>query len=175
MTEFEDEYSASIDEPRALPPPQLDLDDMLTQLSPADPICLPATATVHDAVQRMLARRQAGVLVVDGAGRLAGIFTERDVLLRVIAKDLDVRATALGAVMTPNPEALSREDRVAYALHCMSVAGYRTIPIVDAEGRPVGIVTVTDVVRWLADLFPEAVLNLPPGDRLKRPTDVDAG
>jgi CBS domain-containing protein len=176
MTEFEDEYSASLDEDRrGAEHPQLDLDDTLVQLSPADPICLPATASVHDAVQRMLARRQAGVLVVDEAGRLAGIFTERDVLLRVIARDLDVRRTLLGAVMTPNPEALSRDDRVAYALHCMSVAGYRTIPIVDAERHPVGIVTVTDVVRWLADLFPEAVLNLPPGDRLKRPSDVDAG
>ncbi len=175
MSEFEDEYSASIDDRRETPPPQLNLDDTLTQLSPADPICLPATATVHDAVQRMLARRQAGVLVVDDAGRLSGIFTERDVLMRVIGRDLDARRTPLSDVMTPNPEALSLEDRVAYALHGMSVAGYRTIPIVDAEHRPVGVITVTDVVRWLADLFPEAVLNLPPGDRLKRPTDVDAG
>ena len=175
MSEFEDEYSASIDDRRELPPPQLNLDDTLTQLSPADPICLPATATVHDAVQRMLARRQAGVLVVDDAGRLSGIFTERDVLMRVIGKDLDVRRTPLSEVMTPNPEALLLEDRVAYALHGMSVAGYRTIPIVDAERRPLGVITVTDVVRWLADLFPEAVLNLPPGDRLKRPADVDAG
>ena len=176
MTEFEDEYSASLDHaPRDEEQVPLDLDDTLTRLAPADPICLPATASVHEAVQRMLARRQAGVLVVDEAGRLSGIFTERDVLLRVIARDLDVRATALASVMTPNPEALSRDDRVAYALHCMSVAGYRTIPIVDDQGRPIGIVTVTDVVRWLADLFPEAVLNLPPGDRLKRPGDVDSG
>jgi CBS domain-containing protein len=176
MTEFEDEYSASLeDSARDDDHPRLDLDDTLLQLAPADPICLPASASVRDAVQRMLARRQAGVLVVDEAGRLVGIFTERDVLLRVIARDLDVGRTLLGAVMTPNPEALSRDARVAYALHCMSVAGYRTIPIVDAERHPVGIVTVTDVVRWLADLFPEAVLNLPPGDRLKRPSDVDAG
>jgi CBS domain-containing protein len=57
----------------------------------------------------------------------------------------------------------------------MSVAGYRTIPLVDAEGRPIGVVTVSDVVRWLAGLFPEAVLNLRPGDVLKHPHEVDAG
>jgi CBS domain-containing protein len=178
MTEFEDEYSASIDMPdkaRATQGAHLNLDDTLTQLSPADPICLSAKATVHEAVQRMLARRQAGVLVVDEADHLIGIFTERDVLLRVIGKDLDVHRTPLGSVMTPNPEALSLGDRVAYALNCMSVAGYRTIPVVDADHRPIGVVTVTDVVRWLADLFPEAILNLPPGDRMKRPSEVDSG
>jgi hypothetical protein len=48
----------------------------------------------------------------------------------------------------------------------MYAAGYRTGPPVDADRRPVGIVTVNDVVKWLAELFPEAVLNLRPGDRL---------
>jgi CBS domain-containing protein len=123
----------------------------------------------------MLARRQAGVLVTDAQGRLVGIFTERDVLTRVVGRDLDARRTHLGEVMTRNPQALSANDRVAYAIHCMSVAGYRTIPLVDGEGRPLGVVTVNDVVRWLAGLFPEAVLNLRPGDALKRPHEVDAG
>jgi CBS domain-containing protein len=57
----------------------------------------------------------------------------------------------------------------------MSVAGYRTVPLVDAERRPLGVVTVSDVIRWLAGLFPEAILNLPPGDTLKRPHEIDAG
>jgi CBS domain-containing protein len=77
--------------------------------------------------------------------------------------------------MTPNPEALAARDRIAYAVHCMSVAGYRTVPLVDADRRPIGVVTVSDVIRWLAQLFPEAVLNLPPGDVLKRPQEMDAG
>jgi CBS domain-containing protein len=144
-------------------------------LSPAAPVCLRETATVHEAVQAMLSHRQAGVLVVDGQGRLRGIFTERDVLTRIVGKGLDARTTPLKAVMTPNPEALSASHRVAYAVHCMSVAGYRTVPLVDEGGRPVGVVTVSDVIRWLAHLFPEAVLNLPPGDTLKHPEEIDAG
>src|SRR5206468_11249337 len=103
------------------------------------PICLSEAATVHDAVKTMLAHRRAGVLVTDGEGRLVGIFTERDVLTRVVGRDLDARRTPLGEVMTRNPEALAASDRVAYAIHCMSVAGYRTIPLVDAERRPIGI------------------------------------
>ncbi|PYN15521.1 MAG: CBS domain-containing protein [Candidatus Rokuibacteriota bacterium] len=130
---------------------------------------------MHDAVAAMLAKRQAGVLVIDADGRLTGIFTERDVLTRVVGRDLDTRLTPLGAVMTRNPEAVSPRDRIAYALNRMSVAGYRTIPVVDAETRPIGVVTVTDFIRWLVDLFPEAVLNIRPGDAIKRPHEVDAG
>ena len=151
------------------------LNDKVAVLGPAEPVCLRESATVQEAVERMLAHRQAGVLVVDAADRLIGIFTERDVLTRVVGKDLDARRTPLSAVMTHNPEALTARDRVAYAVHCMSVAGYRTIPLVDPEGRPIGIVTVSDVVRWLANLFPEATLNLRPGDTIKNPHEVDAG
>ena len=151
------------------------LDDTIRVLGPAEPICLRESATVSEAIDRMLARRQAGALIVDGDGRLVGIFTERDVLTRVAGQGRDARQTRLGEVMTRQPEALSVGSRVAYAVHCMSVAGYRTVPLVDAEGRPIGIVTATDVIRWLAGLFPEAVLNLPPGDTLKRPHEIDAG
>jgi len=153
--EFEDEYSATIDDDLRKTPDDLRessdalLNDTIAVLSPAEPICLSETATVHDAVGTMLARRQAGVLVTSREGRLAGIFTERDVLTRVVGRDLDARKTPLGEVMTKNPEALTATDRVAYAIHCMSVAGYRTIPLVDGEGRPIGVVTVSDVVRWL--------------------------
>jgi CBS domain-containing protein len=77
--------------------------------------------------------------------------------------------------MTRDPDALTLNHRVAYAVHSMSVAGYRTIPLVDTARRPIGVVTVTDFIRWVSDLFPEAVLNLPPGDALKRPSQIDAG
>jgi CBS domain-containing protein len=49
------------------------------------------------------------------------------------------------------------------------------VPLVDPDGRPIGVVTVGDVIRWLAGLFPETVLNLPPGDALKHPQQMDAG
>lgn len=151
------------------------LNDQIAVLGPAEPVCLRESATVQEAIERMLAHRQAGVLVVDADGRLVGIFTERDVLTRVAGRGRAPRETRLETVMTRDPEALRPGDRVAYAVHCMSVAGYRTVPLVDAAGRPLGVVTVSDVIRWLAGLFPEAVLNLPPGDTLKRPHEMDAG
>lgn len=150
-------------------------DDTLAVLTPPEPVCVRETMSVQDAVAAMLARRHAGVLVVDDANRLVGIFTERDVLTRVVGKGLDLARTPVSEVMTRDPEVLHLRDRVAHALHSMAVAGYRTVPIVDERGQPTGVVTASDVIRWLAGLFPEEVLNLPPGDTIKHPEQIDAG
>jgi CBS domain-containing protein len=151
------------------------LDDTIRILGPDDALCVSETVSVEEAVANMMAMRRAAVLVVDGSGRLAGIFTERDVLTRVVARGLAPATAQVGQVMTRDPDTLSVGDRVAYAVNQMSVAGYRTIPLVDADRRPVGMVTVTHIIKWMADLFPEAVLNLRPGDALKHPSQVDAG
>jgi CBS domain-containing protein len=175
MNHLEDDHDHLIDDEELQEIRGAFLNDTIAALEPAEPTCLRETATVAEAIARMLERRQAGVLIVDDDGRLTGIFTERDVLTRVAGAGRDAARTALHDVMTPNPEALSAADRIAYAVHSMSVAGYRTVPLVDGDRRPVGVVTVSDVIRWLAHLYPEAVLNLPPADVLKNPHAIDAG
>src|SRR3989454_11997802 len=132
------------------------LGDPIPPLGPAEPICLAPTATVEEAIARMLERRQACVLVVDGDGRLTGILTERDVLMRVAGAGRDPRRTVLREVMTPNPEALTAGHRVAYAVHCMSVAGFRTVPLVDAQRRPIGGVAGSGRIPWLGAPVPGA-------------------
>jgi CBS domain-containing protein len=174
MSELDEEYSAALEGEFSEIKGAL-LNDTIRTLDPDEPICVDPTVTVKEAVARMTAARRAAVLIVDGAGRLAGIFTERDALTRVLARGLAADKTPVGEVMTRDPDALTAGDRVAYAVNRMSVAGYRTIPLVDADRRPVGVVTVSHFIKWMADLFPEAVLNLRPGDTLKHPSDVDAG
>jgi CBS domain-containing protein len=174
MSEFEEEHSESLtSEFRQLEGALLS--DTVKLLAPSQPICLTAQATVHEALAQMVARRRAAVVIVDAEGRLTGIFTERDVLTRVVGQGRDPRRTLLAEVMTPEPEALSPNDRICYVINRMNNAGYRTVPLVDADRRPIGIVTVNDVVKWLAEIFPEAVLNLRPGDAIKRPLEMDAG
>lgn len=173
MSEIEEEYSAALEEELHEIKGAL-LNDTIRTLGPDEPLCVAETVSVGEVVASMMAMRRAAVLVVDDSRRLVGIFTERDVLTRVVARGLGL-ATQVGQVMTRDPDALSVTDRVAYAVNRMSVAGYRTIPLVDADGRPVGVVTVSHFIKWMADLFPEAVLNLRPGDALKRPSEVDAG
>jgi len=170
----EDEYSESLETDFRKLEGAL-LNDTVRLLAPSEPIRLGVEDTVREAIERMVGQHRAAVVVVDAEGRLVGIFTERDVLIRVLGEGRDPATTRLGAVMTPRPEALSAGDRICFAVNRMSTAGFRTIPLVDAEGRPIGIITVNDVVKWLAEVFPEAVLNLRPGDRLKHPLQVDAG
>ncbi|HET8575936.1 MAG TPA: CBS domain-containing protein [Methylomirabilota bacterium] len=174
MSELDEEYSAALEGEFSEIKGAL-LNDTIRTLDPDEPICVEAAVTVKEAVARMTAARRAAVLVVDAKGRLEGIFTERDALTRVLAPGLAADKTPVGQVMTKDPDALTAGDRVAYAVNRMSVAGYRTIPLVDADKRPVGVVTVSHFIKWMADLFPEAVLNLRPGDTLKRPSEVDAG
>lgn len=174
MNEFQDEYSESGDDEFRKLEGAL-LNDAVNLLAPSEPLRLTETATVHEAIAKMLANRRAAVVIVDADGRLIGIFTERDVLTRVVGQGRDVHKTTLAEVMTREPEALSPQDRICYAVNRMNNAGYRTVPLVDAQHHPIGIVTVSDVVRWLAEIFPEAVLNLRPGDEIKRPLQVDAG
>jgi CBS domain-containing protein len=174
MSDDQDEYAESLEtEFRKLEDALLG--DTVRLLAPSEPLKLSADATVHDAIVKMVANRRAAVVVVDGAGRLTGIFTERDVLTRIVGQDRDPKQTRLADVMTAEPEALTPDDRVCHAINRMHNAGYRTVPLVDADHRPIGIVTVNDVVRWLAEIFPDAVLHLPPGDRLKNPLQMDAG
>ena len=97
------------------------------------------------------------VLVVDAkAGdKLVGIFTSRDFLNRVAAVRGDPQALALGHVMTAEPRTLRPRDGVAFAINWMAVEGFRNVPIVDDDGRVLGVLTVWDVMRVLGTLFDE--------------------
>ncbi len=106
-------------------------------------VSLPPSATVQDAA-RIMTERHIGAVLVAVDGRLQGIFTERDVLARVVAAGLDPNDTALGGVMTPNPDTVAPNDSALEALRRMSERGYRHLPVVDHE-RMVGIVSIRDL------------------------------
>jgi CBS domain-containing protein len=172
--EYHDAYSESLEgEFRQLESALLA--DTVRLLAPSEPIRCSADTTVHEAITQMAEKRRAAVVIVDGDGRLTGIFTERDLLRRVAVPGRDPQRTRLGEVMTRDPETLGPDALIASAVNRLHDARYRTIPLVDADRRPIGIMTVNDVVQWLAELFPEAVLNLRPGAGLRHPHDVDAG
>ncbi len=103
---------------------------------------LPAGASVRDAAQAMRDWDVGAVLVTEN-GRLAGIFTERDLVNRVIACDRDPESTPLSEVMTGDPDTISPKATALEALRLMEDGGYRHVPVV-AEGRLVGIVSGRD-------------------------------
>jgi CBS domain-containing protein len=104
---------------------------------------LPPSATVRDAA-RVMTERHIGAVLVAVDGRLQGIFTERDVLARVVAAGLDPDDTALGGVMTPNPDTVAPNDTALDALRRMSECGYRHLPVLNGE-QMVGIVSIRDL------------------------------
>lgn len=121
--------------------------------------------SVTEAIRAMQREQRGCVLITqDGTAqsRLLGIFSERDVLYRIVDRGRNPATLGLGEVMTPDPESLPEEATVAWVLNKMAVGGFRHVPVVDADGRPVFVVSVRDVVEFLVEFFPSEVLNLPP-------------
>ncbi len=166
ISEFEDEYSASF---RSAPRSETFSSDLLEEsiasIRPSIPVCVQASEMTTGVVLGMSERNHGAVLVVDG-DVLVGIFSERDFMRRVFRRR-DPDTTPVSEVMTRDPECLGPEHSIAFVLNKMTVGGFRHVPIVDAEGRPVGIVSVKDIVQLIASRFPNHVLPVPPEPRLR--------
>src|SRR5207249_4177813 len=117
---------------------------------------------------------RTGCVLVQKEGKLVGIFTERDVLTRVIFRDNN-RSFPVERLMTPRPRTLEATATIAYALNQMSVGGFRHIPVVNAKGDPVGVLSMRDIVDFLVRLFPRGVFNLPDSPAMAIPRTMDGG
>ena len=89
---------------------------------------------------KLMALKKVGAIMVVEDERLVGIFTERDVVFRVVARGLDAQTTPLSEVMTPEPLTVSPEKPFGYALVVMQENGFRHLPVVE-DGKPVGMVS----------------------------------
>ncbi len=105
-------------------------------------LTLPRTASVRDAA-RAMRERHVGSVLIAAADRLEGIFTERDMVFRVVAEGRDPDATTLADVMTVDPDVLPPQASALDALRRMQDGGYRHLPIVD-RGRLIGVVSRRD-------------------------------
>ena len=135
--------------------------DTLGEVETQPPLVLESSTSLADTNRLMQAERRACALLVED-GRLAGIFTERDVLMKLAGSDIDLERTAVAEAMTRDPVTFSTEASVAQALNMMVVEGFRHIPLVDERGHPTGMVSMRDLIDYLTDFFGKDVLNLPP-------------
>ena len=110
-----------------------------------------AAESAADACLRMVRQKIGCLPVVEPDGKLVGILTERDYLIKVVGIIPDFAHLPLQPVMTTDPETVSPDDTLAFALHKMDVGGYRHLPVVEA-GKPVGIISVRDVIRHITRL-----------------------
>jgi CBS domain-containing protein len=118
-----------------------------------EPASVAPTVPVREAVRQMVGKKIGCLLVVD-KGELVGVFSERDVLNK-IAPNLSALDRPVEEFMTASPVSLIKQDSIAYALHAMKMGGYRHLPVVNDAGKPTGIVSVRDILRFLCIRFAE--------------------
>lgn len=105
------------------------------------------SVTVYEAVREMN-RKRVGALVVTDEQRPVGIFTERDVMRRIVDEDRDPALTRVVEVMTPDPLTITAELSVDDAMALMTQRRFRHLPVMD-QGTLIGIVSIGDLMRWV--------------------------
>ncbi len=126
--------------------------DSVEQLGPSEVISVPGTATAAEALAILREQHIGCVLVTDSAGKLTGIFTERDALARVAAEELDPAGIAVSDVMTSDPETVKPDHPLAHATHLMVVSDLRYLPLIDDDGVPIGVISSRDLIDYVASL-----------------------
>jgi CBS domain-containing protein len=106
--------------------------------------------TVREGARKMVASNVAAMLVVDAGGKLVGIFTERDMLRRVVAEGRDPDRTEVAKVMTARPHVVSPDTTGVEAMRIMQERRVRHLPVA-ADGRALGIVSIRDFLGAEAD------------------------
>lgn len=123
--------------------------DRVAMLSPH-----PALVVEHDApvgaVLQMMVSRSIGCVVVLKEHKAVGIFSERDALIRLNTRAAEFAGRPVSEFMTPSPEMVESDVRIAFALHKMDVGGYRHLPVT-TEGRITGVISVRDILRYVTD------------------------
>ncbi|MCH7818008.1 MAG: CBS domain-containing protein [Candidatus Marinimicrobia bacterium] len=133
----------------------------LKQLNLEPPIEIPSGTPVFEAVDKMSDNGFGCILVTDG-GKLVGIFTERDVLLKISISDVN-ESQSVDEFMTKEPDTLKVTNTLSDAVREMSSRGYRHLPIMDEENsKCVGIITAKQIIKYVVEFIPEQVYNLPP-------------
>ena len=131
----------------------------VSALNPRTPICVTRKDSIEAVVLQLRSNAVGCVLITESDGKLCGIFSERDLVLKVLGTSSDVMSHPVERYMTADPVAEGPEITVAFALNLMSLGGFRHLPIVDEKRLPVGLLSVKDVVDYLVIRMTEDLLN----------------
>jgi signal-transduction protein with cAMP-binding, CBS, and nucleotidyltransferase domain len=134
----------------------------VSDLSPRPHARVPIDAPMWKVVDEMKAHGRGCVLVTDESGKLVGIFTERDLLSRVDHSDTLWSHVIVRDIMTPYPMVIHPDDSLAEAMRRLIEGRRRHLPIVDERGKVVGLISIRDILTYIAGRFPEDMMNLPP-------------
>ena len=125
-------------------------------LDPA--IYIESGTSLHKVVEQMRKSHTSCVLICQ-ENRCVGIFTERDYLTKVLSTGSD-RKRPVDEFMSSPVKTLSPDDTVGQAISIMNQFGFRNIPLVDPEGKCTGLLQIRNIIQFLAELYPEEILNV---------------
>lgn len=125
--------------------------DQVRALKQNAPATIGVDATVGQAIERMASANVGALLVVDDAGKLLGIFSERDLLKRIVGITDDYADLPIARFMSAKPESVATADTLNFVLQKMDAGGYRHVPVVE-DGKPVGIISARDMLRFVTGL-----------------------
>jgi predicted transcriptional regulator len=135
--------------------------DPISALGLPPPVSIGRDASVGAALSAVQKRGKGYVLVIDSDGRPVGLLSEREVLMRIVARDVKYDEN-VDKYLAHGLETLTAKEPIAKAIQLMNEGGERIIPIVDDKGVAVAVLRTIDIIHFLAEAFPAQVLNLPP-------------
>ena len=150
-----------------------DFDELLATVHidelPRRQVCIVESSILLGEVYRLLDKEHGVAVLVCEGRKLLGIFTERDVLYRTALEGDS--GTPIGELMTSNLVTLQHDEKLATAIGTMAEKGIRHIPVLSSEGEECGLIGGRDVLKLIAEYFPETLLNLPPNlaQKMTRP------
>jgi CBS domain-containing protein len=134
--------------------------DSVSRLNPTPPYQVAPGQTVAEAVA-LMREKKVGCLLVCQEERVVGIFTERDLMRKVLADGKSL-SRPVSEFMTPAPVQVHRKEPIGVVIRRMEEGGYRHLPVVDDAGRPVGVLSVKRIVHYLVEHYSPTVCNQPP-------------
>jgi CBS domain-containing protein len=124
--------------------------DRINVLSPKRPITVTPTTPMRE-VLKLMVERKIGCVIVAENNRPVGVFSERDALLKLNTAAAELSSRPVSEFMTPKPQTLDTNARLAFAVQRMDMGAYRHLPIVDGHGELVGIISARDILRHLME------------------------
>ena len=150
------------------------LGNAITSIKLRKPVTASGDTSVADCLELMRAERIGCLLITEG-DRVTGIFTERDIIRRIVGKNLSHDEIDVNDYMTPDPDTLYPDSPLAFALNYMVLGGYRHVPILDDHDRPVGCLSIKDIVKHIGDHYFSEIVNLPPTPKNPGWATLDGG
>jgi CBS domain-containing protein len=145
-------------------------EDSVSSMETDDYVCIEPSTPLSAAIEAMKKDEGGCAIVCAADGSVVGIFTERDLLTRVVGQDVDLNSP-VSDWMSPVVATLTPAATIGDAVSIMNEKGYRNVPLVK-DGKLVGSISVFDIISYLAESYPQTTMNLPPNpDQVMESTD----